>query len=466
MKVLKALIADRSFDIDIECLSEVLNHAKIDFTTDIDEADRSDVIVVPCSMDHRISGTTHAQLNHLLLDIPIVGIENPSLAFTNGVKDQIDITLPFNAQPSIIAHALFHIVQNSRQRKSMVRQQEDFNTRISEIGTLVKMGLDFTSTLSAFDLYHLIISRASQLIPAEYYTLFIVSQDRHVGILRGQKGQRKSDRPLLPTRRLSPSLIETLQTLDGPIYDISPFSKYELIRSEAIFLERIFTSMMIASIVSKNRLIGFVEIGNRQNILGFSKNDAEHIEVLTDFAAVALENAYLYEKTQQLAQIDDLTRVQNFGFAQNYLEKLIAERDSFSMLFLDLDGFKKVNQIYGHLKGNAALQRVSEIFRNQLRAVDLASRFGGDEFVIVMPGRNLSASIEISQKIIELIENERMFPDVSLSASIGLAVFPDDGSTIDAIILAADTAMYQAKALGKGRIVTYRDLAPNKGDAD
>ncbi len=465
MKALKVLIADRSFEIDILKLTEVLGHSRIDFTTDLDDADRSDIVIVPCNQEHRISNTTHAQLNYLHLEIPVIGIENPDLSLAGGVEHTLDLTLPQDAPPSMIAHALFHIVQNSRQQKTMSRLQEDFSTRINEIGTLVNVGLDFASTLSAFELYDLIVSRAAQLIPAEYYALFIVSQDMNIGILRGQKGQKKDEKPLLPTRRLHQTLIHALRNCDGPIYDISPFSKHEIIRDEAIYLERIFTSMMIAPIVSKDRLIGFLELGNRQNILGFCKSDADHMEVLTDFAAVALENAYLYEKTQQLAQIDDLTRVQNFGFAQQYLEKLIHEHDIFSMLFIDLDGFKKINQNHGHLKGNAALQRVSEIFRNQLRAVDLASRFGGDEFVIVMPGRNLDASIEISQRIIDLIESERMFPDVALSASIGLAVYPDDGDTIDAIISAADTAMYQAKALGKGRIITYREMKHSTGDA-
>src|SRR4029077_7480856 len=116
---------------------------------------------------------------------------------------------------------------------------------------------------------------------------------------------------------------------------------------------------------------------------------------------------------------------------------------SFAVLVLDLDGLKKINDTYGHLVGSEALCRLANILRIHCREVDTAGRYGGDEFVLVLPETEITAARRVADRISERLKNDGDEPPVSVS--IGIAVYPQDGRTIDDLFSAADRVLYQAK---------------------
>jgi len=165
------------------------------------------------------------------------------------------------------------------------------------------------------------------------------------------------------------------------------------------------------------------------------------------FASEVTERRRAGEYVRQLAVTDPLTGVANYRRLLDSLDSEIKRTGrtgrSFAVLVLDLDGLKKINDTYGHLVGSEALCRLANILRIHCREVDTAGRYGGDEFVLVLPETEINTARLVADRISERLKNDGDEPPVSVS--IGIAVYPQDGRTIDDLFSAADRVLYQAK---------------------
>ncbi len=154
---------------------------------------------------------------------------------------------------------------------------------------------------------------------------------------------------------------------------------------------------------------------------------------------------------RHLAATDALTGLANYRRLSEELESEIKRSDrtgrAFAVLMFDLDGMKQINDRYGHLAGNRALCRLADIFRFSCRSIDTAARYGGDEFAIVLPETLARDAALVGKRICERLSGDREEP--LLSVSIGIAVYPEDGATIDSLFQAADRALYEMKQLKK-----------------
>lgn len=171
---------------------------------------------------------------------------------------------------------------------------------------------------------------------------------------------------------------------------------------------------------------------------------------ITHFIAIKLditERKLAEEQVRQLTLIDPLTGLANFRRLFEALDSEIKRCNrttrSFAVLLLDLDELKKINDAHGHQVGSRALGRVANILRIHCRAIDTAARYGGDEFVIVLPETGCEAARQVAQRISEESRNDGEEPSISVSA--GAAIFPQDGMTIDELLAAADRALYREK---------------------
>ena len=193
--------------------------------------------------------------------------------------------------------------------------------------------------------------------------------------------------------------------------------------------------------------------------------------------AVSLHNTILYEKVKDLSMRDSMTGLYNF---RHFLEALRQEIDKakryaepLSCIMLDIDNFKNVNDNYGHQVGDMVLKELARSVSISVRSSDIPARYGGDEFVIVLPKTDKNLSLKLAQRLMRLFSGKEIRiagnngQSVKVTLSIGIAAFPDDTTDMDELMKMADDALYRAKTGGKNRIVEYQTSGKDaKASAD
>jgi diguanylate cyclase (GGDEF)-like protein len=226
--------------------------------------------------------------------------------------------------------------------------------------------------------------------------------------------------------------------------------------AEVALLRRDGNRMLVMlPLLAKGQAIGLVEM--------FSKGEvrwgAERLELartMANEAAMALENARLYEEARRRADRDPLTGFYNHRYLHERLgeEVIRSQRGKrpLSVLMIDLDDFKLVNDTFGHLFGDRVLTWVAELIRTTLRASDVAARYGGDEFAVILPDADVADARRAAERILEAFRDRPFVGEqrgpVPIAASIGTATFPTDGRTGTDLIAAADAALYEMKRSG------------------
>jgi diguanylate cyclase (GGDEF)-like protein len=184
-------------------------------------------------------------------------------------------------------------------------------------------------------------------------------------------------------------------------------------------------------------------------------------------AAMALENARLYETARNLADRDPLTGFHNHRYLHERLTEEVVRatrtRQPLSVVMLDLDDFKLVNDSFGHLYGDRMLVHVADLIRSALRASDVPARYGGDEFAVILPGTPRDSAVGVAARLLEAFRGSPFSADgrqsLPVGASLGIATYPDDGRTATDLIMVADRGLYDAKNAG-GNLVRSGDDAP------
>ena len=177
-------------------------------------------------------------------------------------------------------------------------------------------------------------------------------------------------------------------------------------------------------------------------------------------AAMAMENAMIVRRAEALSVTDDLTRLYNSRYMNQALrretKRAMRTGQSLSLLFIDLDGFKAVNDTYGHLCGSRALVEAGAVIRGSARETDVVARYGGDEFSVILPETTSEGATMVAERIRDRIAAHRFLTadrlDVRLTASVGIATLPDVAASAEELVQAADRAMYRVKASGKNGI--------------
>ena len=198
----------------------------------------------------------------------------------------------------------------------------------------------------------------------------------------------------------------------------------------------------------------------------FGAIDLEIARLVAAQAQAALQNAERYHQAKERAFVDDVTGAYNARYLFTALDHEIrrAERygSQLTLLFLDIDRFKLVNDNHGHLVGSRTLRRLAEVLGGCIRQVDTLARYGGDEFTVLLVDTGLETGLTIANRIRAAVASAvfetRGTGSLSITVSTGVAAFPAHGRTAEELIETADKAMYRAKSLGRDRVCSASDL--------
>ncbi|MCP4568630.1 MAG: sensor domain-containing diguanylate cyclase [FCB group bacterium] len=219
-------------------------------------------------------------------------------------------------------------------------------------------------------------------------------------------------------------------------------------------------SVMLVPMVTYGKTTGLLTAESPRKG-AFSDQDERFLAVLARSAAMALENSILHRKTEELTIIDELTGVHNYRYFSEKIkeEKKRAVRydQALSLIMLDIDWFKKFNDNYGHEVGNHVLVGLIGVIRHCVRDVDILCRYGGEEFIIILPNTAERETMRIAERIREEVEAAEFgggdgMPKLKVTVSVGISSFPENGLTEGELVNAVDQAMYRAKGSGKNTV--------------
>src|SRR5712691_1835288 len=209
-------------------------------------------------------------------------------------------------------------------------------------------------------------------------------------------------------------------------------------------------------LIYSGSLVGLLLVHSDDGSRVWAENELLLLHTVTDQLAVAVNQAHLFAQMQQQALTDGLTGCYNRRAFELQLERDLhlatRMRQPLSLIMLDIDDFKNINDRAGHRTGDVALQMLADTIRSELRSVDTAVRFGGDEFVVILPQANVDGALIVAERLRSRIEQTEVPGFGQMTGSFGLATFPVHASSLDTLLVAADRALYGAKHSGRNRV--------------
>ena len=223
-------------------------------------------------------------------------------------------------------------------------------------------------------------------------------------------------------------------------------------------LEKGVRSYIVVPLNARGRSIGALALGSTRE-RAYDETIQSQLQMLADSIALSLENARLIQKTRELSITDDVTPLYNYRFFHQIIDRELKLVDRYksvlSLVFLDLDKFKPINDNYGHLRGSRVLREVGFLLRAAVRETDYPVRYGGDEFVVILPQTDGPTASGVAEKLRELIEGHTYLQEEGINArigcSIGVATYPTDATSKETLVKRADERMYHDKEVRKGK---------------
>ena len=318
------------------------------------------------------------------------------------------------------------------------------------------------------ELYEAILSIASELIDATQGSIMLMDKDGENMRIVFTLGMTLNVARCLPVKvgkGIAGMVAQTGQPL--LVNDVEKDSRVAM-ANRVRFKSK---SLICIPLKLKDKIIGVLNLSDKKNLAPFSNADLQVLTSFANLASLMIERTEVLEESERFEQLsvtDALTGLYNRRFLKNRLEeelnRSIRQGLNLTVIFIDLDFFKNYNDLCGHLAGDEALKITAEIIKGSLREMDIVARYGGEEFCAVLPGTSKEEALIVAERIRSEIEAKRFpmdseIPNARLTASLGVASFPEDGRTFKALVHASDVALYEAKATGRNRIVAARTAA-------
>jgi len=311
------------------------------------------------------------------------------------------------------------------------------------------------SLLSLEGISAVLVDRLPSVFSIDYFTLFLYDQDKRKLNLMCHNHPEIESSFSIP---LSSSPIMEAAVLRGQYIREQDFSTSSYYRGadNPLFKKGYFVSIPL---MIEKEIVGLLNI-NDVGQDSFDVGDLDFILNLSEFIAMSISNAVLYEQANKLAVTDGLTGISNRQSVEKSLqiefERSKRYNSPLSLILLDVDHFKDVNDTYGHQKGDEILIAFAALLKKACRANDIAARYGGEEFLMILPQSNAQGAFKIAERVreemmkISFTGNESNF---AVTVSCGVAEFNKDYESINKLITVADRALYEAKNGGRNKTI-------------
>jgi diguanylate cyclase (GGDEF)-like protein len=219
---------------------------------------------------------------------------------------------------------------------------------------------------------------------------------------------------------------------------------------------------VIIPLVCQDKVVGVLNLSDKKKKDGFNDEDIALIELFSQLVGASIGNIKLFEKIQHQAATDGLTGLANHRRFYEVLERELHRSQRYggqiSLVMVDIDNLKKINDTYGHRAGDKVIREISRTIRQCIRQIDTAARYGGDEFAVILPNTSLSAATIVSKRIVDVVSSSVVTwkkEQIALSVSVGLGQYDADISP-EEITSRSDEALYLAKKAGKNTVRVFR----------
>ncbi len=329
---------------------------------------------------------------------------------------------------------------------------EERSYRLNQLKTFSEIGKALTSSLDLKEILNVVMEQISALLQPKNWSLLLLDEEKEelrFEIAVGEAAHRLKGLSLKVGEGIAGWVAREGKPLLVPDVSLDPrFSdKFDKVSK---FKTR---SVVCVPLKTRGKSLGVIELVNKVEDESFGEEDLLLLTTLADYTAIAIENALLFDKVQELTITDDLTRVYNSRYMHRFLDYEIERAKRYhyklSMIFMDLDYFKDINDRYGHICGSKLLVEVARLILANIRTADIVCRYGGDEFVVLLPAAPKDKARIVADKLRRAIKETKFLKeekiDCTLTASIGVACFPDDAKDKLELIHLADQAMYRVK---------------------
>jgi diguanylate cyclase (GGDEF)-like protein len=331
--------------------------------------------------------------------------------------------------------------------------REQLREREQELSVINRSNAIITSSLDIQRIYDNFIQELKRVVDVDWAAIAVIEDlEVYFMALSTEIGSPWKVGERLP---LKGSGTEWVAAHGKPIVD-NDLSVEIRFSSSQYHLQHGIRTVAYLPLIISNQIIGSLIVASRKSN-AYNTKKIDLLQQLSTQIAMPIENSRLYAKTERMARVDGLTGLLNRRSLDETLASEIGRHSRyggvFTLIMIDLDSLKNVNDNYGHLAGDELLRQIGNIIQNSLRETDRAFRYGGDEFAILLPQTTIEAAFKVAERIRQQTFARIEIGSVPISVSLGLSSWPGDGVAPGDLVSAADAALYHAKRSGRNRTV-------------
>ncbi len=392
------------------------------------------------------SPDAHKKIAKNVREIPKIIVSDGSGAKTGGwVREPLAYPV-VSPTPSELNGLVSRVIREAGKIRKIDKMASDLSNARDDADFFEQMSHTLMTSKSPAEIFSAFLRRAVKISNADGWAYFIVDEDS--GELHCKRSSRMAKECFTETD--SKKSLSSKVALTGKTVLLSGKRKRKKTSRKSSNPPGPYLGVPV---MKDMKVLGVLELYNNSGGRNFNRDDACMVAKFADLAAHAVDNIGLQQRLEELVVTDDLTQLFNTRYLNRSLESEIHRSKrystSVSLIFMDLDHFKDVNDVHGHLIGSKLLAEIGQLLMKQLRSLDVVARYGGDEFVMLLPQTELKGAIVIAERIRVRIEKTLFLKKEGLNfritSSFGVASYPETAKSKEELIKIADDSMYNVK---------------------